>query len=159
MSIIKEVKGNAVSMYLRGEGHFVHGCNNYCSMGNGIAKEVKRRIPGAFRADQNTQRGLLTKLGTFSEYISPQTMCVAFNAYTQHDFWSPGVKVDYKAVELCFQRIAKFLDDWEEDQKPLLTPLIGAGLAEGDWERIRAIIDKAVGDYPVIVVHFDPKAK
>ncbi|QDH49224.1 ADP ribose binding protein [Pantoea phage Phynn] len=146
-------------MFLNGEGHLIHGCNNYCNMGAGIAKEVKRRIPGAYRADCSTPKGLLTKLGTFSEFHDPRVDCIVFNAYTQHDFWSPGPRVDYKAVELCFQRVAKFLDDWEADRKPLITPLIGAGLAGGDWERIKGIINRAVGDYPVIVVHFDSSAK
>lgn len=157
--IIKEVKGNAVSMFLQGEGHLIHGCNNYCNMGAGIAREVKQRIPGAYKADRETQKGLLTKLGTFSSYYNQHKGVFCFNAYTQHDFWSPGPRADYKAIELCFRRVAKHLEDWEAEQKPLITPLIGAGLAGGDWERIKGIINKAVGDYPVIVVHFDPRAE
>lgn len=166
--ISKEVTGNAISMFLRGEGHFIHGCNNYCNMGNGIAKEVKRRIPGAFAADCKTQKGLLTKLGTFSHYVDDNNLCVAFNAYTQHDFWSAGVRADYKAIELCFSRVVEYLKHLnfayralgsDDEPKPLITPLIGAGLAKGDWERIRAIIDEATGDYPVIVVHYDGKAE
>ncbi|UQJ95180.1 hypothetical protein IANJMKHF_00274 [Klebsiella phage CPRSA] len=52
--IIKEVKGNAVNMYLNGEGHLIHGCNCYCNMGAGIAREIRDRIPGAFQVDANT---------------------------------------------------------------------------------------------------------
>lgn len=67
--IIKEVKGNAVNMYLNGEGHLIHGCNCYCNMGAGIAREIRDRIPGAFQVDANTLKGSRDKLGTCSVYI------------------------------------------------------------------------------------------
>lgn len=158
--IIEEVKGNAVSMFLRGEGHLIHGCNCFNSMGAGIAKEVKQRIKGAYQLDQKTKKGDSRKLGTNGVYESPEGNYV-FNAYTQFKFWGEKTElVDYNAISSCFRNAAVHALLYAEHQGlPIITPLIGAGLAGGDWVRIRELIDKATGEYPVIVVHYDPKAE
>lgn len=153
--IIKEVKGNAVNMYLNGEGHLIHGCNCYCNMGAGIAREIRDRIPGAFQVDANTLKGSRDKLGTCSVYIGEKGNIV-FNAYTQYDFWTPGPRVDYDAIGNAFKQ-AVGLANAVKTGKPIITPLIGAGLAGGDWELIKRIINEVTGDYPIIVVHFDPR--
>ncbi len=126
--IIKEVKGNAVNMYLNGEGHLIHGCNCYCNMGAGIAREIRDRIPGAFQVDANTLKGSRDKLGTCSVYIGEKGNIV-FNAYTQYDFWTPGPRVDYDAIGNAFKQ-AVGLADAVKTGKPIITPLIGAGLAD-----------------------------
>ncbi|UYL05634.1 hypothetical protein PMMJPKLI_00094 [Klebsiella phage KP13MC5-1] len=81
---------------------------------------------------------------------------IVFNAYTQYDFWTPGPRVDYDAIGNAFKQ-AVGLADAVKTGKPIITPLIGAGLAGGDWELIKRIINEVTGDYPIIVVHFDPR--
>lgn len=152
--IIKEIKGNAVELFLKRKVHLIHGCNCYCSMGAGIAKEVKHKIPGAFKIDAMTLAGDRKKLGRNSVYTTEEGQIV-FNAYTQFKFWGDGPQVDYDAIASCFSSAVERARAYPE-QLPIITPLIGAGLAGGDWLRIRAIIDKCTGDYPIIVVHFDP---
>ncbi|QFR55729.1 hypothetical protein JC221_083 [Yersinia phage JC221] len=153
--IIEEVKGNAVTMYLEGKGHLIHGCNCFCNMGAGIAKEVKRRIPGAFQVDELTTKGDVNKLGTNSVYAHSvdNHLSFVYNAYTQYKFWGNGPNVDYEAIRTCFKSAVAHASAFKNNH-PILTPLIGAGLAGGDWNKIRAIIEEATGDYPVIVVHF-----
>lgn len=152
--IIKEIKGNAVELFLRRDVHLIHGCNCFCNMGAGIAKEVKRKIPGAFRLDAMTLKGNQNKLGRNSVYVQEDGRMV-FNAYTQFKFWGAGPQVDYNAISSCFESAVESASACPE-QLPIVTPLIGAGLAGGDWERIKDIINDSTGDYPIIVVHFDP---
>lgn len=149
--IIEEVKGNAVTMHLEGKGHLIHGCNCHCAMGKGIAKEVKNRIPMAYRVDQYTVRGDRNKLGTCS--VWNENGVYVFNAYTQYNFNSKTPDVDYDAIAKCFENAVEFCKN-KNSTLPIITPLIGAGLAGGDWVKIRAIIEEATDDYPVIVVHF-----
>lgn len=151
--IVKEIKGNAVEIFLNHQVHLIHGCNCFCNMGAGIAKEVKQKIPGAFHVDANTKKGDRKKLGYCSQYVAANGQRI-FNAYTQYDFWGKGPRVDYDAIASCFREAVSSVDD--ESRFPIITPLIGAGLAGGDWERIKGIINSVTGDYPIIVVHFDP---
>ncbi|AGJ71550.1 hypothetical protein Lw1_gp142 [Escherichia phage Lw1] len=148
--IIKEIKGNAVELFLRRDVHLIHGCNCFCNMGAGIAKEVKKKIPGAFRMDAMTLKGNQKKLGRNSVYVQEDGRMV-FNAYTQFKFWGAGPQVDYDAIRSCFESAVE-----SARACPERYPLIGAGLAGGDWERIKDIINDSTGDYPTIVVHFDP---
>lgn len=154
--IINEVKGNAVSMYLREEGHLIHGCNCFNNMGAGIAKEVKRRIPDAHVVDCMTTKGSKDKLGNCS--ILHRKTNFVFNAYTQYDFRGTKANVDYTAIGNAF-RYAVTYCKIHGSTLPIITPLIGAGLAGGDWKKIRAIIEAVTDDYPIIVVHFDPQAE
>lgn len=44
--MINYVKGNAITLAEAGKNvAFAHGCNCFCRMGRGIAKEVKERLP------------------------------------------------------------------------------------------------------------------
>lgn len=123
------------------EGRFdviVHGCNCFCSMGNGIAKPIKHTFPEAFEADCNTKKGDRSKLGGYSWVTVNRNGhdITIINAYTQFDFWREGPRVDYDAVASVFSLIAKNFGD-----KRIGYPMIGAGLAGGDWARISAIIE------------------
>ncbi len=148
------IKGNLIS--LARAGHFdviVHGCNCYNNMGKGIALDIKRYFPDAYSIDCTTVKGDKSKLGTFTGvacYTKKQSEVFIVNAYTQFDYWSKGVLVDYDAVEKIFTQIAK-------DFKGLhiAYPAIGAGLAMGDWDRISSIIDKALDGMTHTFVEWD----
>jgi O-acetyl-ADP-ribose deacetylase (regulator of RNase III) len=116
----------------------VHGCNCFCNMGAGIALDIKNKFPEAFEADLKTELGARHKLGTYSHAtvtINDHSV-VLVNAYTQFDWRGQGRLCDYKAIIKVFRSIKK-------DFKGLriIYPLIGAGLARGNWETIKTIID------------------
>jgi len=155
---MKEIKGNLIDLGL--EGHFdiiVHGCNCFCTMGAGIAKEIKERIPDAWRADQRTHKGDIMKLGnyTFADLeINDKGWLTIINAYTQYRYGpnhEDGDKkpVDYDAIRLAMRKI-----NHNYKKKSIGIPLIGAGLAGGDWEIIKKIIQQELKDMDVTIVHF-----
>lgn len=103
--IIEEVKGNAVSMFLRGEGHLIHGCNCFNSMGAGIAKEVKQRIKGAYQLDQKTKKGDSRKLGIRHRKV---TMCSthihSLNSGEKKLIWLTTTQYRHVSAMLRFMR-------------------------------------------------------
>lgn len=130
------------------EGIIVHGCNAQGVMGSGVAAAVRETYPGAYDAyraayDQTRQAGgkslQLGRVVWYTVSKEPPKLAIA-NAITQEFFGStPGHRyVSYDAVRDAFRRIAAVA---REHQLPVHYPLIGAGLAQGDWSVIADIID------------------
>lgn len=108
-------------------------------MGAGIALDIKNKYPAAFLADKGTQFGLSKKLGTYSKanINSNGRSLIIINAYTQYDWNGNGVLVDYAALRQVFRSIKRDFHGLR-----IVYPLIGAGLAKGDWTVIERIIDE-----------------
>jgi|TARA_R110000851_G_scaffold112921_4_gene237328 O-acetyl-ADP-ribose deacetylase (regulator of RNase III) len=121
-----------------------HGCNCFLSMGAGIAKEVKERFSEAHLADLNTKYGDRSKLGdyTLAEYDGFKIL----NLYTQYKYTRHEVDADYSAIASVFAKINE-----EYEGKSLGIPVIGAGLAGGDWTEISKIIEAETPDLNVFV--------
>lgn len=156
--IVNTVKGNAISLFLNGEySMFAHGCNIFNRMGSGIAKEVRERLPELWELDQKTIEGDRSKLGTISSasYINDG---FAFNFYTQATFWDPSDMLSYDAVRSCFETlngVCQETVDFGLCKPTMCIPMIGAGLARGDWDKIVAIINEVTPNIDIIVVEFD----
>lgn len=151
---MKEIKGDLLK--LAKEGNFdviAHGCNCFCTMGSGIAKQIKDQFPRAYTADLATRRGDILKLGSFtragSDDNSPFTIV---NAYTQYNFGTDARKADYEAIALVMRKINHIFKG-----KRVGLPRIGAGLAGGDWTVISQIIEDELKDCDVTIVEYDQK--
>jgi len=88
-------------------------------------------------ADRQTARGSKAKLGLCS--IAQQNEVWVINAYTQFDFGGRKRNVSYPAIRKCMRS------------------LIGCGLAGGDWDRVKGIIQEELKDEDVTIVHFSKK--
>lgn len=133
---MKIVQGDLIE--LAKQGHFdviVHGCNCLCVMNSGIAKQIRENFPNAYLADLDTLKRE-NKLGTYSKAITGELTIL--NAYTQYKYGRDKnvVYADYKAIAQVFKSIAKHFPD-----KRIGYPKIGAGLANGNWDVIKDIID------------------
>lgn len=157
---MKTVKGDLIKLALDGKFDvIVHGCNCFCTMGKGIAVGIKKEFPTAYKADQETVKGDKSKLGTITH--AERAGVVAVNAYTQYKYWEKGTPkkrhVDYDAIRSCFKRI---VEKWggEGSVTKFGIPLIGAGLAGGDWEIISKIIEEETHGEDITLVEYDPNA-
>jgi len=155
--MMKEIEGNLISMGLDGDFDvIIHGCNCFCTMGHGIAKEIRVKCPGAYWADQGTEKGDEGKLGTITysgrptEDSEPDKLMVV-NAYTQFKYGGDMRHVDYDALRSCFKEIKKLFTG-----KRIGYPLIGAGLARGDWTVISGIIDEELEGEDHTLVKYKP---
>lgn len=139
---MKRIKGDLI--HLAQEGQFdliIHSCNCFCTMGAGIAKQIRSQFPQAWEADLATQSGDRSKLGSYSKACinTPSGRLHVINAYTQYHYSGDGVLVDYDAVTKVFTALKN-----QFHGQRMGYPQIGAGLAGGDWKIISEIIDSAL---------------
>ncbi|OQY52285.1 MAG: phosphatase [Desulfobacteraceae bacterium 4572_89] len=133
------VKGDLIQKALAGEFDIIlHGCNCFCAMGAGIAKQIRDKFPSAYQADLETEKGDKKKLGNYSKAKIQKNnkTFIIINGYIQYHYSGPGVLADYNAIDALFFKIQKKFSG-----KKIGYPKIGAGLARGDWEKISSIID------------------
>ena len=125
----------------------IHGCNCFNTMGAGIALQVKRNFKAAYQADQQTKKGDKKKLGTYTSAEVDGVTIV--NAYTQYAF-SKGVDaINYWAVRQVMRKISR-----DFKGKKIGYPMIGAGLAGGDWDLISLIIYEELKDQDHTLVKY-----
>ncbi|MFT6079999.1 MAG: O-acetyl-ADP-ribose deacetylase (regulator of RNase III) [Planctomycetota bacterium] len=146
------IRGDLIK--LAQEGAFdviVHGCNCRCAMEKGIAKGVREAFPAAYQLDQATELGDRAKLGTIgvAEVEVGDHELAVVNAYTQFDFEGAMPLADYEAIRGAFAAIKKRFAG-----RRIGYPMIGAGLAGGDWVLIAAIIDAELAGEDHTLVEF-----
>ncbi len=128
----------------------VHGCNCFHTMGAGLARQIRRRFPAAYNADCRTITGDRRKLGTCSgaqcltRHGQP---LVVVNAYIQYDWRGTGRKADYDAIRQCLAWTAQTFPTHR-----IGLPMIGCGLAGGEWSMIERIIIEELGHLDVTIV-------
>ena len=159
--IYQEIKGDLIKLAQQGQFDVVaHGCNCFCRMKRGIAPQMA----AAFKCDKFLfesigYEGDVNKLGNIDykrvaldARLSPKkSYLIVMNAYTQYHWDSQSKPFDYDAFTLCMRKINhRFKGD------RIGLPQIGAGLAGGDWERIKTIIQNELKDCQVTVVIYEP---
>ena len=144
--MITYIKGDLIKDFQNYE-VIVHGCNCFNSFGGGFAAGVAARFPEAYMEDLKTKKGDRAKLGTYThKHISKDNVTIV-NAYTQYAFGGKAIHADYDAIRSVFKKINK-----DFDGKKIGMPLIGAGLANGDWNTIEKIIQEELPQQDVTVV-------
>lgn len=162
---MKEIDGNLIALAEGGNFDIIaHGCNCFCTMGAGIAKQIKDTFPYAWEADLETSRGDIRKLGDYTqashklgelEYkngyaFDDRKSLIIVNLYSQYRYDKRSKPIDYEALTLGLKKI-----NFRWAGKSIGLPLIGAGLAGGDWDRIKKIIETELTDMDVTIVHYD----
>jgi O-acetyl-ADP-ribose deacetylase (regulator of RNase III) len=146
--MVQIVKGDLIKLAVAGEFDVIlHGCNCFSTWGAGIAKQMKRVFPEAYKVDMKTEYGDKSKLGTYTLFKYPMGFTVV-NCYTQYHYSSRSVVVDYSAVERVLKRISE-----DFVGKKIGLPKIGAGLAGGDWNTILKLIEKYLPN--AVVIEYD----
>lgn len=135
---MNKVKGDLIKMAIDGEFDvIIHGCNCFCTMGAGIAKNIKKQFPEAYQKDLETAKGEKSKLGEISWVKTMNESLIVVNGYTQFNWIGNGRKADYEAIREVFQKVKENFTGLK-----IGYPAIGAGLAGGDWEIISEIIEQ-----------------
>jgi O-acetyl-ADP-ribose deacetylase (regulator of RNase III) len=134
------VKGNLLDLAEQGKFDIiVQGCNCYCIMGAGIAKQIKERYPAAYDADQKTIAGDYTKLGNYTYGWSSANFgndgFMIVNGYTQFGTSRGEDVFEYSAFKLILQKLAH-----EYPNKRFGFPMIGMGLAGGNKVKIMGML-------------------
>lgn len=133
----------------------IHGCNCFNTMGGGIAGQISKRWPMVSAVDILTESGDINKLGQIQ--IVPQrrndgTDFYVVNAYTQYEYGTDKMNVDYEAIVMAFRKVAKsFLPGTQ-----IAYPRIGCGLAGGDWDVVKEIIANELNGHVHTLVEYAP---
>lgn len=156
--MIKIIEGNLIQIAMYGTFDLIiHGCNCQCTFGKGIAAQIKKYFPEAFAADKLTIKGDRNKLGKYTtatiklwkEDKVPHNLIIV-NAYIQY-YWGYSEMVNYDAIESIFKRIKE-----EYSGLKIGIPMIGAGNARGDWNKIYSIIENIMKDEDLTIIKYKP---
>jgi len=124
----------------------VHGCNAQGVMGSGVAKIVRERFPKAYDRYMQENRNAHLVLGDIipvpcgDRQNDPDNFKIIVNAITQEYYGRDGRRyVSYDAVAESMDKINRMYDVYGIDSVAM--PMIGAGLGNGKWEIVSAIIE------------------
>ncbi len=168
-----EVQGDLIMLAQRGVFDVIaHGCNCFCRQKSGLAPQMVAAFgTDKFRGESLGQYGDINKLGTIdSQYKflkegeNDKTLkgvgVYVVNCYTQYkikqfseieyEYTTKDPPFDYEAFTLCMRKINDKFSGLH-----LGLPQIGSKLAGGDWNRIRAIIQKETTACDVTVVVYN----
>lgn len=150
--MIKEIKGNLLTLSKEGRFDMIgHGCNTQKNMGGGIALSLKNMYPKAYEVDKATN----AVMGEYS-ICRDYEECIILNIYSQYypggknNFGIDSKENRYLALNKAFKSINK-----EFKGKHIGLPLIGAGLAGLEWNKVKEIIGNNLTDMDVTIVHFE----
>lgn len=149
---MKERTGDLLSL---SEGIIAHGCNTLGVMGAGVALQVRKKYPMAFRAYREAfeQKGL--RLGEVIWYQAGPKLWIA-NAITQARIYGkPGeMLASMEAIEEAFSTIGSRARQWGLE---VSFPLIGCGLAGGSWDQVGPRVERALGEVDSTLWRWEPK--
>jgi O-acetyl-ADP-ribose deacetylase (regulator of RNase III) len=170
--VYNEIHGDLITLANAGTFEVItHGCNCHCTMGAGIAPQMAKAFGcDRFKMEAPEYKGSINKLGTidyellhfsnwdkkFQKYPDDGDTILyklyVVNSYTQYNYGAnhaDGVArpLDYDALTLCLRKMNHMFSG-----KHIGLPQIGAGLAGGNWNRIKSIIQQELRDCKVTVV-------
>lgn len=146
---MKEIDGDLIKLAKEGNFDYIaHGCNCFCTMGAGIAKQIKEQFPIAYTMDLATKKGDIKKLGNYTTTADHYAFTI-INAYTQYRYGTEKRQLDYEALTLILRKI-----NYEYPGKTIGLPKIGCNLAGGDWNIVKQIIEKELKDMDVTIVYY-----
>lgn len=141
--MVKEITGDLLR---DGKGILCHQVNFQGVMGGGIAAFIRRILPPK-TYDRYVRYCLIHGAGAMGKVLwlhLPDTGRVIANMFSQRDFSTAGDLTDYAAMEKCFKAVRTYAMRYK---LPVYIPgYIGCGIAGGDWNRVKGIIDKIFGD-------------
>lgn len=146
---IKIVKGNVVDAVLNGDCHFMlHISNAQKTMGSGVAKEVRERIPSAYTNYMEKPKNVPNI--SFSDNLN----CVNLTAQ-QYYGYDRKRYLKYDWLIHCLFALTDYdfelQDNFETGNLKIAIPyLMGCDRAGGDWETVCEILQAFLGHHEII---------
>lgn len=155
--IIDEIQGNLLNTDIKSIAHGVN-CQNV--MGSGVAKAIYTKYPDVKKKYHLLHNELFPEtinqthelLGIVQPVICSEIRTV-FNCFTQNYYGRDGrLYVSYPAISECFKHLTELADIMGFEE--IAIPRIGCGLAGGDWELVKDLINRAAGDRLDVTVYY-----
>lgn len=177
---LQVIDGDLIELALEGKFDAIaHGVNCFCRQKSGIAKQMVETFgtndDQDFPLEKPERTGDKSKLGKVdgisrplwdlfdeasidSPGISYVPTVEVYNCYTQYNFGYDGKRyLSYKALAECMQALdSEVWDIFEDGYIPKIgLPWIGCGLAGGDRERVKEIIEQNIKFCDVTIVNYN----
>jgi O-acetyl-ADP-ribose deacetylase (regulator of RNase III) len=146
---IQYIQGNLFETDIK---HIVHGCNAQGVMGSGVAAIIRRDYPEAYQSYTTRYKNRGLSLGEIQ--VIPSNGKAIINAITQDNFGGNARHANYEAIAVAMESINNIF--YNLPNSKVAMPLIGAGLANGDWNVISAIIESELRTVQPVVYHIEP---
>lgn len=154
--------GDLIEAGLKGEVDvIIHQANLEHTFGAGIAKQIREKLPYAYDADVNySVKGSKDKLGWYTVGVPPNLggflLPIVINLYSQ-----PTLYPSHTSYDAMFEGLSKIATDaFGTSNKKIGIPYqMGCGLADGNWEIVKTIIEQAFegSDLEVIIYKLPEK--
>ena len=145
---IQYIKGDMFKTDIQ---HIVHGCNAQGVMGSGVAAIIRRDFPEAYQSYVQRHKNHGLQLGEIQ--VVPSNGKTIINAITQDKFGGSQRHANYEAIAVAMERINDLF--YTVPNGRIALPMIGAGLANGDWKVISAIIESELTAVQPVVYHLE----
>lgn len=136
----------------------VHGCNAQGKFAKGFAEEVRRRHPEAYERYISTFEADGLEPG--SVMWSQARGRLVGNMITQRYYGKDGARyVDYDAFRSCMRHVNEAARDgvrsseFPDGFRSVCMPLVGTGLAGGDWSILSRIVEEELVDVAPVVFY------
>lgn len=155
--MIKEIKGNLLDTHCK---LIAHGVNCQGVMGSGVAKALYEKWPEV--RENYLQYCHINRDFTPEEFLGKVPLVtikrkydeiVVANCFTQQNYgYDRQVYLSYSSMEECLMKLNKFMII--NNYKEIAMPKIGCGLAGGNWEKVKEIINEEFHHDITINVYF-----
>lgn len=147
--ITKEIQGNILDTELK---YIAHGVNSQDVMGSGVAKVLFKKYPDVKKRyhEYCNVVEIERRLESVCSTQIQKDGKVIFNMFTQYNYGYDGKRyVNYAAIVQCLTKIVN-----QGTVKVLAIPRIGFGLAGGDWEIVKQLINDVTQDKLEVWVYY-----
>lgn len=144
--MIHYLKGN---IFLASAQTMINTVNLRGTMGKGLALEFKNRFPGLFESYTNDLLDKRLAIGAPTIWKGKEKWVVNFP--TKDDWRKPS---EYEYIEKGLVGLRPKLDEWSV--LSLAIPPLGCGLGSLDWNKVRPMIEKYLGDMEMSIEVFEP---
>ncbi len=114
-----------------------HGVNCQGTFGSGVARQIAKLYPYAKTMYLSKHHGERWNVGDV-QFVNCVDKIIA-NCATQKFYGRSGVYIDYDGLALCLNKVFNFA---EQEICGVAIPWIGCGLAGGDKETVRKILQQ-----------------
>lgn len=148
--MVKMTQGN---VFESGADIIGHGVNCKGGFGSGVAGVVAQKYPKARHRylDKFQNEGWSLGDVQFVKVLGKQEYIA--NCATQFNYGYTGeCNADYPAIRTCMEKVRDYA---KANKFTVAIPKIGAGLAGGDWNIIKGILDEVFVDYDCTVYYLE----
>ena len=133
----------------------IHQCNCFATQGAGIAKQISSRWAQVLEADKKypIPVGSKERLGeaSMASVEGDHGDMLVVNLYAQHRY-GRGTQTDYDALRKGISKVFFMIYMLAQPNIKIGLPYgMGAGLAGGDWEQVKSIIEENADRYKLNV--------